>query len=117
MQRQYRLRLARDFQRMRQEGKVYSQGSMSITILPNGLAHNRYGLITPRRLGKAVVRNRVRRRLREALGLLHPDLLQGFDLLVVARSRLVGQPFAVLLRILKQLCVQSGLLTDSGLAG
>jgi len=45
----------------------------------------RIGLSTPRSLGGAVQRNRVRRRLRELIRERYGDLRQGWDLLVIAR--------------------------------
>jgi ribonuclease P protein component len=46
----------------------------------------RFGLITPRRLGEAVMRNRVRRRLREICRLHRPLLASGFLIVVAAKS-------------------------------
>ena len=46
----------------------------------------RFGLITPRRLGEAVTRNRVRRRLREICRLHRPLLASGLLIVVAAKS-------------------------------
>ena len=51
-----------------------------------------------KKLGKAVTRNRVRRRLREIYRLHESQFLPGYDLVVVARSQAVGASFTQLTR-------------------
>lgn len=110
MQRRLRLRRSSDFHRLRNEGRTYRHRTMILSLIPNALPHNRYGFITGRRVGPAVVRNRVRRHLREAVRLLHPRLEQGYDIAIIARPGLVNQPFVAVQQILTQLFDQSGLL-------
>ena len=110
MQKQLRLRHTADFVRLRREGRRYRHSWLRLSIGPNQLSHNRYGFITGRRIGNAVVRNRVKRILREATRLLHPRLRQGFDTAVVSHPVMIGQPFAAIFRILEELYDQSGLL-------
>jgi ribonuclease P protein component len=85
---------------------------MLLSLSPNGLPHNRYGFITSKHLGNAVVRNRVRRVLREAVRQLHPDLQSGFDIVFIARSNLVGQPFAPVKRTIQELCYRAGIVVE-----
>jgi ribonuclease P protein component len=47
-----------------------------------------------RRLGKAVVRNRIRRLLRESIRQYHPSLNSGFDMVFIARHPIVGASFS-----------------------
>jgi ribonuclease P protein component len=54
-------------------------------VAPNDLGHTRVGITVSGRVGKAVVRNRVRRRLREAIRARLPRLQPGLDLVVVSR--------------------------------
>lgn len=73
----------------------------------NGRRESRLGLTTGTKLGHAVVRNRVRRRLREIYRLQEDKLLPGYDIVVVARVRAVHSKYAVLerdfLRLAKKL--------------
>ena len=112
MQRRFRLRDSRDFARLRRGGRTVSAGGVLLSVMPNDLAHNRYGFITGKALGNAVVRNRTRRLLREALRQLHPRLKTGLDIVLVARPTLVGKPFSAVQRILEELCFQMRILQE-----
>lgn len=83
---------------------------MAIGICANELSHNRYGIVTGKRIGIAVVRNRCKRRLGAALANLHPALRQGFDIVVIARKSMIEQPFSELQRILQQLFARAELI-------
>lgn len=110
MQQRFRLRHSRDFARLQQEGRAYRHAWLILSTAPNALTHNRYGFITGKRLGKAVVRNRLRRQLREVIRDLHPHLKTGQDIVLIARHTLVGKPFAEIRRIVYKLCQQARLL-------
>jgi ribonuclease P protein component len=60
-------------------------GPIVVCGRPNGLAYNRLGLSVPRRVGTAVVRAGIKRRLREAFRLGQHDGPAGYDLVVVVR--------------------------------
>jgi ribonuclease P protein component len=62
-------------------------------IRPNRFGHNRLGVTVSAKLGKAVVRNRVRRRLREIWRLNDGQLKQGYDMILVARGRSVRSSY------------------------
>jgi ribonuclease P protein component len=59
----------------------------------NGLAVNRLGLTVSTKVGKAVVRNRVRRRLKEAYRLSEESFPRGYDIVVVARDTAIDADF------------------------
>jgi ribonuclease P protein component len=86
MKREQRLRAAADFQRVRdQSPRVWPHRLLVLHVAPNELGHARVGITVSGRVGKAVVRNRIRRRLREALRARLDSLAAGYDVLVVAR--------------------------------
>ena len=66
---------------------------MAVRFVPNGRDHDRYGISTGRRLGGAVQRNRVRRRLREILRRSPNESGHGLDILIVVRSPAVDATF------------------------
>jgi ribonuclease P protein component len=79
---------------------------MVVRFVPNGRDHDRFGISTGRRLGGAVRRNRVRRRVREILRHLPNDTGHGWDVLIVARAAAADASFADLRRTLESLLVR-----------
>jgi len=104
-----RLRRARDFARVRRGGAFYRHPCLLLSVAANELPHNRYGIVASRKLGIAVARNRCKRRLRAILQHLHGSLRQGYDIVLVARARLLREPFASIDRIVSELCAQAEL--------
>jgi ribonuclease P protein component len=96
MQRHLRLRRNEDFAHLRQAGRVWRHPFLIVSVAPNQLPHNRYGFVIGKRLGTAVVRIRIRRRLREVMRHLHPNIVQGYDIAIIARDPIVGQPYQAL---------------------
>ena len=76
----------------------------------NRTATNRVGVTVGKKLGCAVVRNRVRRRLREVYRLNEASFLPGWDIVVVARSRCIHADFAKLTYAYLSLAEKAGIL-------
>ena len=71
---------------------------------------NRVGITVSKKLGGAVVRNRVRRRLREIYRLHEEAFAPGWDIVVVARSRCVAAPFDKMTSAYLSLAAKAGVL-------
>lgn len=71
---------------------------------------NRVGITVGKKLGHAVVRNRVRRRLREVYRLHEERFQPGWDIVVVARTRAISAPFAQLTKAYLSLAEKAGIL-------
>jgi ribonuclease P protein component len=97
-----------DFAALQGEGSVRSHPLLVVRIRRSGLEETRFGLSTGRKLGGAVVRNRVRRRLREALRVMAPSLQPGWDVLIIARSAAIGADFQTLADALQNLLRRGG---------
>ena len=76
----------------------------------NRTATNRVGVTVSKKLGHAVVRNRVRRRLREVYRLNEAKFTPGWDIVVVARSRCIGADFGKLTQAYLSLAEKAGIL-------
>lgn len=90
--RENRLKQAREFARIRQEGRRLACGCFIANwrALPAG-SRARVGVITAKKLGDAVVRSRARRLLREVFRLHQRDFSQPVELVLVAQRTIVGK--------------------------
>ena len=71
---------------------------------------NRVGITVGKKLGKAHIRNRTRRRIREVYRLNEEKFKAGWDIVVVARSRAVDAPFDKLTKSYLSLAKKAGIL-------
>ena len=78
----------------------------------NRSATNRVGVTVSKKLGHAVVRNRVRRRLREVYRLNEARFAPGWDIVVVARSRCIKADFQKLTDAYLSLAAKAGILQE-----
>ena len=86
MKRQYRLRRPAHFQRVRSSGSHYDGAVLLLSIAPARQRTSRCGVVVARRLGGAVVRNRIKRRIREILRIHYSSLRPHTDIVVIART-------------------------------
>ena len=84
------------FRRLYYKGKSAGNRYLVIYCARNRLEATRVGLTVSTKLGHAVVRNRVRRRLREIVRHNAACLPSGYDIVVVARTAAVEAEFAAL---------------------
>ena len=99
-----------DFAAIQSDGTLRSHPLLSARLLRTNLETTRFGLSTGRRLGGAVVRNRVRRRLREALRVMAPAFQPGWDVLIIARPGIVDADHETLVAALRRVLARGGVL-------
>ena len=87
----------------------HGKGYLVLYARKNHSATNRVGLTVSKKLGHAVVRNRVRRRLREIYRLNENCFTPGWDIVIVARTRAVNGDFSKMTAALLSLAQKSGL--------
>ena len=81
------LRKNHEFRRLYNKGKNAASKCVVVYYIRNGKAENRLGITVSTKLGGAVQRNRIRRRLKEIYRLNEPSLRMGYDIVLVARMR------------------------------
>ena len=96
-----------DFDAVYRAGKRFSSSHFTVFVRRNELALNRFGFSIKKALGGAVVRNRIRRRLREIVRCHRQEIPTGWDFVIHPKSSVAQAPFAAiaedLLRMLKKL--------------
>lgn len=101
-----------EFRRIYRKGKSAVSPQLVIYCQRNRRGLSRLGVSVSTKLGGAVVRNRVRRRIREIYRLNKPKMVPGYDIIVVARVRAVETGYQKLestyLRLLRQLNLLAG---------
>ena len=101
MRKEARLKKRSDFVAVKRHGRWWSNSLLTLRVLPNDLDASRIGFLVGRRVGCAVVRNRVKRRLREIAR--QEAVSKGWDVVVIARAQMADVPFADAQRALRDL--------------
>lgn len=96
---------------MLREGRRVRHRILSLGLRPNGLPHNRYGYAIGKRVGAAVVRNRVRRRLREIIRAC--TLASGYDIVVTAGEASAAATFDQLTAAVRFCAERGGILATN----
>jgi len=81
------IRKSRDFSRVYNRGRSKANPVLVMYVLENGREDNRIGVSVSRKVGKSVIRNRVKRRIKEAYRKYSDMSKKGYDLVLIARVR------------------------------
>ena len=92
--------------------KGVADGLLVLYARKNRTEGNRVGITVSKKLGKAHIRNRTRRRIREVYRLNEEKFRPGWDIVVVARSKAVDAPFEKLTASYLALAKKAGLLAE-----
>lgn len=113
MQRKFRLTRSEDFKRVRRSGKSYAHPLVVLIVQKNDQSRVRVGVAAGRTAGTAVVRNRAKRLLREAMRTLIPGLSPGLDLILIARPGLTSATLEDVRQALHGLLQRAQILTPA----
>lgn len=105
MQRE-RLSSPEQFRLAYREGRRFADDVLVLYARPNGIRVARVGVAVPRRIGGAVARNRLKRRIREAYWKVQHTLPAGTDLVIVPRPAAADAPAHVLERSVRALAAR-----------
>ncbi len=97
------------FGQVYREGRSWAGKLAVLKALPNRRGVTRCGLTVSRHVGKAVVRNRVKRRLREIVR--QTPLKPGWDIVIIARAAAAAADYGSLERSARGLLAKAGLIT------
>lgn len=114
MHKQRRLRANADFQRLRHEGQTLAHPLMILSYLPNETSQSRFGFAVGVKIGKAARRNRIKRRMREALRLRlqKKEIAEGWDMVFIARRPLAQATFQQVDEAIGLLLRRAGLVKE-----
>lgn len=102
MKREFRLTKSLDYKRVRRLGKSYAHPLFVLVTNPSqGDNHTRIGITTGRSVGKAVDRNRAKRRIKALLEEYYPNIQSGWDIIVIVRQPMVAAPFETIRQTLE----------------
>ena len=109
IRREQHLRRQSDFQALRKSGLSRAHPLVVLRAAPNALPYVRFGFVVSKRVSKlAVVRNRIRRRMREIVRRL--PLGEGWDMLIIARKDAADAAFADLRDAVERLASRLGIV-------
>lgn len=106
------IKLNRDFKRLYYKGGNVGSDILVIYYKKNKLSHNRLGITVGTKIGGAVVRNRIKRLIRESYRLIESEICPYYDIVVVARSKCAEVDFHAISGTLKRLFKKSGILNN-----
>ncbi|CAC9932865.1 ribonuclease P protein component [Aedoeadaptatus coxii] len=93
MDKKYFLKKDNDFKKVYKKRKTFGNRNYTLYIRRNGLDHSRMGFSINKKVGKAVVRNKIKRRLRVLYGEVFSNLPIGYDLVVVVKNNVPDMTF------------------------
>ncbi len=105
-----RLRKDSEFEAVRRRGRSWGSDLLVLRTLSNGLPYSRLGYLVSKRIGRAVTRNRVRRRMREAVRLT--GVAPGWDLVIIARPGVAQAPYTRIAQTIHELLRRARALGD-----
>jgi len=114
VQRRFRLTRSEDFKRVRRDGKSYAHPLVVLIVLNSEKSDQprvRVGVAAGKTVGTAVIRNRSKRLLREAMRILIPNIASGLDLILIARPKLASATLEETHKALQNLLQRAQIIT------
>lgn len=105
----FKIRKNADFRLVYRRGKSFSNKFLVLYVKRNGFGINRIGISVSKKVGKSVIRSRVKRLIRESYRLNSSNLKQGNDIVVIARVLSKGKKYTTIESALIDLFKKAGL--------
>ncbi|MEF9918118.1 MAG: ribonuclease P protein component [Eubacterium sp.] len=105
------LKKQKDFKLVYQRGSVFGNRNLVMHYLKNGEDTNRLGIVVSKKVSnRAVVRNKIRRRLKEAYRRNENQFVKGYDLVIIAKASCKDEDYRILEKSLKHLFYKQHLM-------
>lgn len=105
MEKKHRLRNNEDFKKVYRKGKNYWNRNIVLYVTKNGFDYSRIGFSVTKKIGNSVVRNRVKRRMREICRLNFDNIKEGYDIIFIPKRNVIDIDYleleSAMLHILK----------------
>ncbi len=110
---QYRLSKEKDFEKVFKRGRANYTGQIGVKTIANQFRHNRFGIIVSAKVSKkATERNRIKRRIRQALRQLDKKLIGGYDVVIIALPGLLNLDYQAVKGGLERVFIKLKLFID-----
>lgn len=110
MEKSEKLRKNYEFRYVYNKGKVYSNSLLVLYIIKNKNDYNRAGFSVSKKVGKSVVRNKVKRRIRECYRLNSHRIKNGYNMVFISRVRAKDASFKEIEKAMLSLFSKSGIV-------
>ncbi len=107
----------KEFREVYGKGKSIPERLIVLYYKPNDLGFNRFGFSVGKKVGKAVVRNRIKRMLREICRLNLENVKKGYDYVIIARPRIVKENYFTIEKSFFKLLKKAGLAGNEMVSG
>lgn len=104
------IKLNRDFRRLYYRGGCIGSDLLVVYYKKNALGCNRLGITVGKKIGGAVVRNRIKRLIRESFRLIEDEMNFNYDIVIVARTKCAEADYHAVSGTIKRLFKKSGML-------
>lgn len=93
MEKRFRIRKNMEFKNVYKTGRNYWNRNLVLYVKKNGLNETRVGYTITKKIGNAVTRNKMRRRMKEIYRLNFHNIKEGYDLIFIAKRSIVDIPY------------------------
>ena len=93
MEKKFRIRKNMEFKNIYKVGKNYWNRNLILYVKKNGLNETRVGYTITKKIGNAVTRNKIRRRMKEIYRLHFHNIKEGYDLVFIAKRGVKDIPY------------------------
>lgn len=114
MEKKHRLRSNEDFKKVYRNGKNYWNRNIVSYVMKNKLDYTRIGFSVTKKIGNSVVRNRVKRRMREICRLNFNNIKDGYDIILIPKKNVVDIGYNELESAILHILNLASLMKNSG---